>query len=509
MGVDLGTESLRVGIFDRDGGPVGFSSAAYETHHPQSGWAEQDPDQWWSALKEAVPAALADGDVAADDIAGLSVDATAATVLPVDADGQPLRPAIMWMDVRSSAEAERVAAVEHSALKYSGHADVSAEFGLPKALWLRDNEPDTYAAAASILDAADWVTQRLTGERTLSVNTVSCKYYFDRDAGGWPEGLYDQLDAADLLEKFQGDVLDVGAPVGGLRRSVAEELGLRPDTPVAEGSIDAYAGALGLGVVEPGSLALITGSSHVILAHAAEPVHDPGFWGAYTGALVPGLYTIEAGQASTGSVVAWLKNQLAGGVVADAEQRGVDAYDILGELAQDVPVGSDGLLVLDHFQGSRSPHADPRARGAISGLSLGHGLGHVFRAVIEGICYGTEDILATLRGHDFVPKMAVVSGGPAQSELWMQTHADVSNLPITFSEGSEGPVLGAAIQAAVGVEAYPDLRTAAQSMVRLGRTIEPDAARHEEYRFWVDRYRELYGAVRDVQHEVVDHLGDG
>jgi ribulose kinase len=165
------------------------------------------------------------------------------------------------------------------------------------------------------------------------------------------------------------------------------------------------------------------------------------------------------------------------------------------------------LLVLDYFQGSRSPHADPHARGAISGLSLSHGLGHVFRALMEAVCYGTEDILRTLRNHEFVPKMTVVSGGPANSELWMQIHADVSNVPITFTEVSEGPVLGSAIQASVGAGIHPDLSTAAKSMVRLGRTIEPDAARHEEYRFWSSATGELYAANPDVQHEVAAHRG--
>jgi FGGY-family pentulose kinase len=508
MGIDFGTEGVRVGIFDGVGSPVGFSSSGYGTDHPRAGWAEQDADEWWFALSEAVPAALRDGNITGRDIDGISVDATSSTVLAVDADGRPLRPAILWMDVRASEQAERVSATSDPALKYSGGGRVSAEFGLPKALWLRDQEPETYDAATYILDCADWATQRLTGERAASINTTTCKYYFDRDEGGWPGGLYDKLDATDLLDRFpkERDIANVGQPVGVLRREAAEELGLKADTPVAEGSVDAYAGALGLGVVEPGTLALITGSSHVLIAQSAEPVHDPGFWGAYTDAMIPGLYTIEAGQASTGSVVAWLKNQLAGGVLVEAERRGVDPYDILGELARRVAVGSDGMLVLDYFQGNRSPHTDPRARGAISGLSLSHGLGHLFRAVIEGICYGTEDILRTLRDNEFVPKMNVVSGGPAKSELWMQIHADVSNIPITFTEVSEGPVLGAAIQAAVGAGIYPDLRTAARNMVRFGRTIEPDPARHEEYRFWVERYRELYRGIRDVQHHVVGHL---
>ena len=507
MGIDFGTGGVRVGIFDRDGGPIGFSAAEFQIHHPQPGWAEQDPDEWWSALTKAVPQAMAEGDISPADIAGISVDATSSTVLAVDADGRPLRPAILWMDVRAFEQADRVAGTSHPALKYNGHGAVSAEWGLPKALWIRDREPEVYERTKYILDCVDWVTQRLTRRSTASINTATSKYYFDRDAGGWPAELYDQTGAPDLLEKLPQDVLDVGAPVGGLCREVAQELGLEPDTPVAEGSVDAYAGALGLGVVEPGTLALITGTSHVIIAQSSEPVHDPGFWGAYTDAMIPGLYTIEAGQAATGSIVAWFARQLAGGMQQETENRGVEVYELLGEMADEVPLGCDGLLVLDYFQGNRSPHTDPRARGAISGLSLSHGPGHIFRAIIEGICYGTEDILQTMRAQDFVPERGVVSGGPAKSELWMQTHADVSNLPLTFPKVSEGPVLGAAIQASVGAGIYPDLQTAAKSMVQFGRTIEPDEARHQEYGFWVERYRELYSAVRDVQHEVAGHLG--
>ncbi|MBV9820542.1 MAG: hypothetical protein JOZ07_19615 [Solirubrobacterales bacterium] len=373
-------------------------------------------------------------------------------------------------------------------------------------MWIRDHEPEVFEHASYILDCADWITHRLTGEWTASVNTASSKYYFDRDAGGWPTRLYELADAVDVLDKLPGDVLDVGAPVGeGLHRAVAAELGLKPGIPVGQSSVDAYAGALGLGVVDPGSLALITGSSHVIIAQAAEPVHDSGFWGAYTDAIVPGLYTIEAGQAATGSIVAWFTENLAGGVLGEARRRDVDAYELLGEMAGEVPIGCDGLVMLDYFQGNRSPHTDPRARGAITGLSLSHGLGHLFRAVMEAVCYGTEEILQTMRSNGVQPTVNVVSGGPARSELWMQMHADVSGIPIAFTKVSEGPVLGAAIQAGVGAGIYPDLPTAVEAMVSRERTLEPDPARHEEYRYWNERYRDLYAALRELQHDVARH----
>jgi FGGY-family pentulose kinase len=509
MGIDFGTGGVRVGVFDAEGTPYGFGAVEFDTQHPRPGRAEQDPDDWWSPLVGAVRGVLDQSGVRPEAIAGISTDAMSSTVVALDEDGRHLRPAIMWMDVRSDAQAARVADTGDDALKYNGHGDVSAEFGLPKAMWLKEEEPEVFERARHITECGDWATHRLTGEWTGSINMASAKFYFDRDTGGWPRSLYDALDAGDVLERLPQEVADLGTVVGGLRPEVAEELGLAPDTPVAVGAVDAYAGALGLGVVEPGSLALITGSSHVIIAQSAKPVHGPAFWGAYTDAMIPGQYTVEAGQASTGSIVNWFKRHFAGEAAAEAQRRGCDVYDVLNEWAAEVPVGSDGLVVLDHFQGNRSPYTDPLARGVLSGLSLSHGPGHVFRAIIEGICFGTEDILRALRKHDIDAHRHVVSGGPAASDLWMRLHADVSNVPIAFTRVSEAPVLGAAMIAAVGAGIHADLPAAAKAMVHVERTIEPDPARHEEYRFWFDRYRDLYAATKDTTHRIVRHVSEG
>ncbi len=509
LGIDYGTGGVRAGIFDTEGTPIAFGEREFSLKHPRPGWAEQDPDEWWDCLVAAVGSAMEEGGVPAEDIAGISMDATSSTVLAMDSKDRHLRPAIMWMDVRASDEAGRIAATHNDALKYSGYGAVSAEWGLPKALWIKENEPDVYKNAKHICDCGDWLLHRLTGEWASSINFASSKYFYDRDTGGYPESLYDAVGAGDVLEKFPKDVLDLGTVVGGLRKDVAEEVGLKAGTPVAVGGVDAYAGALGLGVVEPGKMALITGSSHVMIGQTSEPIHDPGFWGAYTDALIPGQYTVEAGQASTGSIVAWFKNQFAGEAAAEAKRRGVDTYDVLTEWARGVPVGSDGLIVLDYFQGNRSPYTDPLARGMMWGLTLSHTPGHVFRAIIEGICFGTENILRTMRGQDFEPRLNVVSGGPAKSELWMQMHADVSNVPIAFTKVSEGPVLGSAMLAAVGAGIYPDIQSAAEKMVHTADTIEPDSERHEEYRFYVERYLETYPQMKELMHKTERHVARG
>ena len=182
---------------------------------------------------------------------------------------------------------------------------------------------------------------------------------------------------------------------------------------------------------------------------------------------------------------------------------------VLNEMAEKVPVGSEGLIVVDYFQGNRTPYSDPLARGMIWGLSLSHTPGHVFRAILEGICYGTEHIFRTMREYGVSTEEIVVAGGPTKSELWMQMHADVSGVPISFTRESEAPVLGSAMLAAVGAGIYPDVHTAAENMVHTERTIEPDQSRHDEYQFYVDRYVETYPKMRESIHQTVRHVASG
>jgi ribulokinase len=508
LGMDFGTESVRVGIFNLEGTPVVFAAEAYPLKHPHSGWAEQDPDEWWSCLVKATRRALEEGEISPEKIAGLSVDATTCTVVALDRRERVLRPAIMWMDVRAVDQAVRVQQTEDPALKYNGFAAVSAEWMPSKALWLKEEEPDTYANAERICECLDWITHRLTGEWTASINTASFRWYYDRNAGGFPESLYGALGLDDLLEKFPQRVLDMGDVAGELRKEAAEELGLSAGTPVAEGGGDAFVALVGLNVLEPRKMALITGSSHVVVGQAAEPKYGAGLFGAYTDGVVPGQYSVEGGQASTGSVVKWFKDNFAKRAAAEAERRGVDAYEVLGEMAAEVPPGSEGLMVLDYWQGNRTPYTDPEARGMMWGLSLRHEEGHVFRAILEGICYGTEHILRTMRENGFEPEEGVVCGGPTKSDLWMQMHADVSNLPVSFTRVPEAPTLGSAILGAVGAGLYPDIQTAAENMVHVESQIQPDQATHEAYKFYVDRYIETYPRMKDLMHEVSHHVAE-
>lgn len=508
MGIDFGTESCRVAIFDIAGKPVNFASTAYPTHHPRSGWAEQSPEDWWDALQASTAKCLKAAGVQAHQIQGISYDATTMTVVAMDAKGKELRPAIMWMDVRAVEQAKRAESSNSVARRYNGGgtAPATPEWYPFKAAWLRENEPETYKAARYLVDAPDWLTNRLTGEWTVNINSAAHRMYYNRDEGGWPEDFYADVGAGDVFDKIPERVLDLGTPVGGLSSQAAQALGLVPGTPVAQGSADAWAGQIGLNVLKPGRMALITGSSHVLAGQSDKPLSGQGFFGAYTDGVMPGQYTVEGGQVSTGSVLKWFKDNFAKDVMAAAEVTGLNAYDLLNQRARDLPPGADGLIVNEYFQGNRTPYTDGQARGIIWGLSLHHGPEHIYRAIQEGVCYGTEHILRTMRSAGLQLDEMVACGGATNSPEWMQMHADVTGVPIAMTEVGDAVVLGSCILAAAGAGLFDSVADAADAMVHRTDVLEPDQGRHEEYAYFVDAYIDTYPQLRDQIHSMQDHI---
>ncbi len=234
IGVDGGTESLRAGVFDLAGTPLAFAASPYETTFPHPGWAEQDPADWWRALGEAVRGVVAEAGVAAADIAALALDTTCCSVVALDAAGQPLRPALIWMDVRSGRQADRVAASGDAALRVNGagHGPVSAEWMIPKALWLADNEPATFAGAATICEFQDYLNYHLTGRMVASITNASVRWHYGAAGAGagYAASLVDRLGIGALHDKWPGEVLPLGAVIDGLTPAAAEHLGVsRPE----------------------------------------------------------------------------------------------------------------------------------------------------------------------------------------------------------------------------------------------------------------------------------------
>lgn len=494
LGLDVGTQSLRAAIVDREGRTVAFGVSPIDTTYPRPTWAEQDPYQWWSAARQAVGRALETGNVSRDEIEGIGLDCTACTVLACDIEGRPLRKALLWMDQRAFHEADEISATGDACLRYVS-GKVSPEWMLPKALWLKKHEPEVYQRADRIVECTDWMMHRLTGEWTLSLNHVAVKWNYARPDGGWPFRLLSAVGLDDLLSKWPERIVPLGQGEGKLSRDAAEELGLRPGTPVAQGGIDAYLGMIGLGATGAGDVAVIVGSSTCHLAQSSRGVFGSGMAGCYPDATVEGLYTLEAGQTATGSILDWYRRHFAGREQLEAERRGVHIYQILDEQAGAVPPGADGLIVRDDWQGNRSPYKNPKARGIIAGLSLAHGPGHLFRALYEATACGTRHILEDAVKHGLEVERIFLGGGGVKSALWLQIHADVLKRPITLTRETESTALGAAIAASLAANWYQDLDEAARSMVTIERLVEPNTANAPIYDELLERYIQTYHAL--------------
>ncbi len=499
VGIDAGTAGIRAGLFDLQGHPLGFADQGYQTRYPRPGWAEQHPVDWWDALVLAVQGSLKASDVDGKRVIGLAIDAPC-DILLTRRDGTPLTESLMWMDLRASAQARELTATRDPVLRYCGD-DVPVEWPVPKALWLKQHESVLWNQETYLVEQMSWLTWRLTGEWTIPLNSVAAKWHYRATSGsetaaGWPLSLLHAVGLEELATKIPGKVLPMGAPAGALTDEAAQQLGLHAGIAVSMSGIDAHAGMVGMNVLAPGTLALITGTSTCQLVQSMEPVIDPGLWGPFENAVVHGEWTLEAGQASTGGTVRWLLDIMGGALPT----RG-DYYALADAAAAEIKPGADGLTVLDFWQGSRTPIKDPQARGTIWGLTPAHTAGHLLRAVYEGTAYGNRHILTKLAELGIATDQIVACGGGTRSTLWLQILADVAGVPISLTTVPDAVALGSAICAAVGAGAFADVRAAGQAMVHLSTTVEPDTVQRAIYDDGYARYRETYSALAPLFHK--------
>lgn len=487
---DGGTESLRARIYDLSGTCLGSKAVPYETKFSPGARAEQNPEDWWRALIQATHGAIAEADIDSGQIEAMAFATTSCTVVALDKQGRALRPALLWMDVRAYAEADAVLATGDArlALNGAGKGPVSAEWMIPKALWLKRNEPAIFAAAETICEYQDFLNLRLTGERCASLDNTGLRWHYSSRDGGWARGILEKLDLAELEAKWPQRVIAPGQVVGTLTLAAAAELGLSPKVKVVQGGADALIGMIGLGVAKPGQLALITGSSHLQFGVTEAPIHAPGVWGAYPDIVYPGRWIVEGGQTSTGSIINWLK-RLTGGTLDLAE---------MNRKAETLEPGSDGLIVQDHFQGNRTPYTDPLSRGAIVGLTLAHEPHHIFRAVMEGIGFGTRAILDAFKAGGYSSTEITAGGGATASPLWIQIHADTAGVPVRIPASPDAPSTGSAVLAAHGAGRFASIDEGIAAMVRPGRMVEPRAREAKLYEDIYQRYKALYPALKSV-----------
>lgn len=494
IGVDVGTQGVRCGIIDQYGEILAVNETKYQIFFPQPGYATQKPADWLESFDASLKDCLAGVDrQVVEGIKGISVCATSSTVIPVHEDGRALDDAILWMDNRAKAEAEEINASRHAALKYCG-GEVSVEWLIPKVLWMKRNNPEIYTDSYRLVEQLDFFNHYLTGKWVASICQATCKgnYLYDREVV--TQDYYQTIGLEDYNEKINTQVLKLGERIGAILPGIANKFGLPANTPVYQGGIDAHISMLGLGVCRPGDAGMIMGTSFVYLALSKTPVYSKGIWGPYSDAVIPGLYCLEGGQVSAGSITKWFLNEF--GI------KGEEPYLLMADEAKHVPIGSKGVITLDFFQGNRTPYKNPNAKGVFYGLTLNHNRADIYRSIMEGIAFGSRNIIDTISLNNVQINSIMVCGGVTKNPLWLQIISDVTGKPITLTRNSANSgILGCAIVDAVGCGQYKNFEEAVDAMVQCTDTVYPDAKAHGAYNQFYNKYLKLYDNLKELMSE--------
>jgi xylulokinase len=473
LGIDLGTTEVKVGLVTLDGRLLGLARAGYRTDSdPATGRAEQDPETWWGALTTAIRFLTANGRA---EVLAIALDGHGPSLVAVDAAGRPTRPSIIWQDTRSTEEQATLAAVTG--------LEGWALAGLPAALWVERHEPDVAAATRWYLSTFEFVALRMTGEAATSL--------VERQ----PFPSAGQLATAGVAAERIPPPILAGTTLGGLLPSVAEALHLRAGTPVVAGVVDAWASFHGAGMTAAGDAIDVGGAGGGFGVYWNERIRVPGSY--VTIAPLPGLFSIGGAMAATGRAIDWFR----GSVLADAA-----STEVVIEEAAATPPGADGVLFLPYLAGERSPLWDPTARGAFVGLTLGHGRGHLARAILEASALAIRHVAEPILAAGIAVGDMRVCGGPARSETWNQIKADVTGLAVAVPSVLETAVMGAAVLGATGIGAYADVPAAIRGMTRVGHRLAPRPQYRDLYDAAYDAYVRLHPAIAPIVRDLTRHL---
>jgi len=482
---DLGTTGNKATLVDADGNVVAATTITYATDFGPQGRAEQDPNEWWRAVCEATQQLIATVPGSRERVAGVSFSGQMMGAVLLDGEGDPVRPAIIWADTRSTRQTEQLVdrVGMERAYRITGHR-LNATYSLPKVMWVRDNHPAAYERARHVVCAKDYVAFRLTGRIATDPSDASGMNAYDQSSGAWSAEL---LEAADVNPSLFAEIIPSTAVLGEVTPTAARETGLLAGTPVVMGGGDGPMAALGTGILGPDSGAYTyLGSSSWVSYASDSPLYDPEMRSMTFNHVVPDRFVPTATMQAGGASLQWIVE------VLEPEKQN---YAELLAAAAAVEASEDGLYFLPHLLGERSPYWNPRARAVFAGLARHHGDAHLLRAVIEGIAFNlyTGLLAFTSNGAQIDGVQAI--GGAANSDEFLQVLSDVWGVPVQRRAlVDEATALGAAIVGGVGVGLFDDFSIAEQLSERTG-TFSPQASRHPRYaashELFVDAYRHM------------------
>ena len=475
LGVDIGTSACKVAVFNKQGEVIASGNGGYQVYYPHPGWAEQNPDEWWSAVCSAIGDVLKKGNVKPEEIKGIGVDGQSWSAIPIDKDGNVLTNTPIWMDTRAQSICDRLN-VEIGAdniFQVAGNS-MQPSYSTAKILWYKENMPEVYANTYKILQSNAFIVYRFTGICSQDKSQGYGLHCFDMRTGTWNMEMCKKLG---IPESFLSDIYECSEIVGGVSEKAAKETGLLEGTPVVAGALDAACGTLGSGVIHPGETQEQGGQAGGMSICLDEYAADPRLILSYHA--VPNQWILQGGTVGGGGVMRWIEKEL-------------------NELAEKVPAGSDGLIFLPYMSGERSPIWDPNAKGVYYGLDFSKTKGHLIRAAMEGVAYSLKHNLDIGEKTGAKVEELLSMGGSANSLLWTQIKSDVTGKPITVPSSDTATTLGAVMLAGVGIGMYKDFEEAVKITVKKTRHHEPDMEKHAIYQKNYETYLEIYENLKET-----------
>ena len=471
LGIDLGTGSAKALLLEIDGTTIGEASSTYSVHAPHPGWAESEPGDWWLAVGEAVRKAV--GNHAAQ-VQALALSGQMHGVVLASESGQPLRPAILWADTRSTT-LSAYHALDATILERLGNP-ITAGMAGPTLLWLREHEPTVYTEARWVLQPKDWLRLRLTGEVATEPSDASGTLLYDVVSDDWAR---DAITALNLRCDWLPKIIPSSAIAGYLTAIASEHLGLRVGLPVIAGAADTAAAALGNGLLQPGSVQLTIGTAAQIITPRSQPIIDPhGRTHLYRSAVPNGWYSLAAMQ-NAGLALEWVRGIL-----------GLSWQQVYSK-AFSIPPGCEGLTFLPYLTGERTPHLDPHIRGAWVGLGLHHTQAHLMRAALEGVAFALQQGFEALEATGLKTTQLRLAGGGTVEMLWQQLLTDVLRIELYTTTVTAASARGAALLAGIGIGVYADANDTSKLAATPTLAATPQSVDSALEEAWM-RYQSLY-----------------
>lgn len=496
LGIDIGTSACKAALFDRKGQVLAAANGEYPVYYPEEGWAEQNPEEWWSAVCEAVRQVIREAGIQPEEIAGVGIDGQSWSAIAIDKGGKVLTNTPIWMDTRAQSICDRLNEEigEEEIFRIAGNS-LQPSYTTAKILWYKENLPEVYSKIYKILQSNSYIAFKLTGQISQDLSQGYGLHCFDMRTGQWDEEMCKKMG---IPRDFLPEIVPSDRIIGTVTKKAAEESGLAEGTPVAAGGLDAACGTLGAGVIYSGETqeqgGQAGGMSICIEKYQADPRLILGFH------VIPGKWLLQGGTTGGGGVMRWFEREFADYERLIKEQTGISSLDQLNEIAEKVKPGCDGLVFLPYMAGERSPIWNPHAKGVFYGLDFSKTKGHMVRACMEGVAFSLRHNLETAEKAGAKAEILRAMGGSANSLLWTQIKSDITGKTMAVPASDTATTLGAALLAGVGTGFYKDYEEAVAQTVKVTRKHQPDpekkAVYDKNYETYLELYRSLSGLMK-------------